>query len=284
MDIGLESSEIAFAGAQAKIQAHLTPAWVALLSQAAESEVLPKLLSPPPFLGQPNRAEIAAFLALVIEDDAERLGAIADRVIVQNGGRDALLAGLLLPAAQMLGEMWTRDECDFMTVTLGVFRLDQIMKETAAAGGVAARHGFDNRVLIMPVPGEQHRFGADMVADAFREDGWCVRSGPAVARSRLLYLARDEWFDVIGLSISTDRWLRGLPACIRALRRASRNPNAFLMIGGHAISNNIERARFLGADATALSAHDALLQANNFIAATVTDGLHQSMTRLVDVG
>ncbi|MDE8345891.1 MAG: cobalamin B12-binding domain-containing protein [Acidocella sp.] len=282
MDIGLETSEIAFKTAQAALQARLTPAWAALLTQAAESEVLPSLLSPPPLLGQPNRADIAAFLALVIEDDTERLSAIADRVIVQSGGRDALLSGLLLPAAQMLGEMWVRDECDFMTVTLGVFRMDQIMKETASSA--CALHGCDNRVLVMPVPGEQHRFGADMVADAFREDGWCVRSGPAIARSRLLYLVRGEWFDVIGLSISSDRWLRGLPACIRALRRASCNRNVFLMIGGYAVSHDVERARFLGADAMAVTAREALVLANNFMAATVTDGLHRSMTRLVDVG
>jgi len=264
--------------------------WLDLLGQSGDSALLAQLAGAAPsasefLLGRPNSAELAAFVALVLADDAEQLGAIADRVIVQSGGRESLLMGLLLPAAQMLGEMWERDQCDFMAVTLGVYRLDQIMKQTAAESFAApVRHGYDSRILMLPAPGEQHRFGADMVADAFREDGWCVRSGPAVARARLLFLARDEWFDVIGLSVGAERALKGLASCVRALRQASCNPNLFIMLGGHAITNNPERARFLGADGTAATAQEAVLLANNFIEATVTDGLHQSMTRLVDVG
>jgi methylmalonyl-CoA mutase cobalamin-binding subunit len=172
-----------------------------------------------------------------------------------------------------------------MTVTLGVYRLDQIMKETALAGQAQALgHGFDHRILLLPAPGEQHSFGLGMVADAFREGGWCVRSGPAVSRNQLLRLVRDEWFDVIGLSITAERWLKGLAASIRVTRRASCNRDVFIMLGGQAVVNHAERNRFLGADATAYDARDALRQANVFVETTVTGRLSQSKTRLVDAG
>ena len=302
MGIGLTSFEI---GAAAAVSAPSeepgagagTPTsrpWAETLGLAIESEILPRLLtahqafSETPGgvpLGMFDLAQIAAFVELVVADDMEQVRAVADRVIVQGGGREALISGLLAPASRLLGVMWEQDSCDFMTVTLGVYRLDQIIKETALAGQVEPLgHGFDHRILLLPAPGEQHGLGLGMVVDAFREGGWCVRSGPAASRRQLLRLVKDEWFDVIGLSVSTDRWLRGLPACIRAVRKASCNPEMFVMVGGHAIVNHSERTRFLGADATAADARDALHQANIYVESSVTRGLQQFKTRLIDAG
>jgi len=267
---------------------------VELLGATIERDVLPRLLSAHldetrDETGQVpdqaiNDAEIAGFVDLIVADDMERACAVADRVIVHHGGREALLKNLLTPAARLLGEMWSRDSADFMTVTLGVYRLDQIMKETATASFNSSLTAQDNRILLLPVPGEQHSFGLAMVADAFREGGWCVRSGPAATRAQLLRLVRDEWFDVVGLAISAERHMKGLSALIRAIRAASCNPLVHVLLGGHAIVENPERARFLGADATAADAAGALAHANNYVEATVTERLHQSKTRLVDIG
>jgi methanogenic corrinoid protein MtbC1 len=272
---------------------HVIPPWAALLGETIESEILPRLLSAHrdergfDYQGEARwrcNPDLQEFLAMIVADDMEQARAVADRVVVQSGGRDGLLNELLRPAALMLGEMWERDDCDFTTVTLGVFRLDQIMKETAGAGDSVLMSGHEHRILLLPAPGEQHSFGLAMVADAFREGGWCVRSGPAVSRSRLLRLVRDEWFDVMGLSVVADRALKGLPSCIRAVRAASCNPGVYIMLGGRALSEHAERSRFLGADATANNAHDALAGANLYIESTVTEGLHRSKARLVDIG
>jgi len=302
MDTGLRPSENSFGDQpdpDGRPDDHLAPPphelirpWSALLGATIESEILPRLLSAhrqpgdaPDSEHPPNRDDVAAFVDIIIADDIEQARGIADRVIVQCGSRDALLHGLLTPAARLLGEMWEQDAADFMTVTLGVYRLDQIMKETAAAGlGPAILSGHDHRILLLPAPGEQHSFGLGMVADAFREGGWCVRSGPAVSRQKLLRLVRDEWFDVVGLSVTSERHLKNLSASIRAIRAASCNHQVYIMLGGRAIIENQERTRFLGADATARTAHQALEDANIYLETTVTKCLHQSKTRLVDIG
>jgi methanogenic corrinoid protein MtbC1 len=260
------------------------PGWVALLGSTIVSEVLPRLLTAhregP---AAPTGADVVAFVDLIAADDMEQARAVADRVVVHYGSREALLHDLLAPAARLLGEMWERDECDFLTVTLGVYRLDQIMKETATAGFAGALgHFHEYRILLLPAPGEQHGFGLGMVADAFREGGWCVRSGPAVTRAQLLGLVRDEWFDVVGLSVTAERHVKGLAGCLRALRHASCNPDVFTMLGGRWVAEDIERARFLGADAMAVDAAGALVIAQDFMERTVTEGLHQAKTRLVD--
>jgi len=273
--------------------ASLNGAWRELLSETITREVLPRLLlannlgAEPSQLqhgGEIDAAAIAGFVQLIIDDDVEQMRALADRVILYAGGREALLSALLKPAADLLGVMWERDDCDFMAVTLGVYRLNQIMRETASAGSeLLQSSGFEHRILLSPAPGDQHSFGAAMVADAFREGGWCVRSAPAVTRGQLLRLIKDEWFDAVGLSVSSERWLKGLPSCIRAVRSASCNPNMFIMLGGYAINNNAERTRFLGADGTATDAGEALKKANIFMDTTVTRQFCQYKTSIGDV-
>jgi methanogenic corrinoid protein MtbC1 len=266
--------------------------WMDLLDSAIESEVLPRLLSAQRasagvgelcgIASRPSPDDVASYVALIVADDMDQARAEADRVIVQYGGRDALLHDLLTPAARLLGEMWERDECDFMTVTLGVYRLNQVMKETATVGPEHHLCSYDHQILLVPAPGEQHGFGLAMVADVFREGGWCVRSGPAISRAQLLRLVRTEWFDVIALSASSDRSLDGLAACIRAVRNASCNSGAFIMVGGHAVVCHPERQRFLGADAAPVSAAAALAAANDFVETTKTKTLRQPNARLVD--
>jgi len=233
----------------------------------------------------PCPGDLASFVDLIIADDMDAARDIAGRVIGGPGGRDALLLGLLTQAARLLGRMWERDSCDFMTVTLGVHRLNQIMRETATAGsGCELPARFDHRILLVPAPGEQHGFGLGMVADAFREGGWCVRSGPAISRAQLLRLARGEWFDVIGFSIMTDQAMAGLSAIIRAVRAASRNRNLFIMVGGQMLADHAERTRFLGADAAPGDAQEALAAANIFVETTMTETSRHSSRGLVDRG
>lgn len=284
----------AFASAMPALRP-VAPPWAEMLKKAIESEIIPHLLSAQrqgmadgmmASRVQPMQAEdVAAFVDLIIADDMEQVRAVADRVIVLSGGRDALLEDLLAPAARLLGEMWERDICDFTMVTLGVYRLDQIMKETCAVG----RDDYspvvhDRTILLVPAPGEQHSFGLSMVADVFREGGWCVRAASIVARSKLIKLVSEEWFDIVGLSVSADRALKGLPSCIRAIRQASGNGALGVFVGGRAITSHPERTRFLGADATANDPRQALREANVFVEATVTERLHQSKTELVDIG
>ena len=289
---GHESSDQIAAPAAARAQAALGPAWREALSDAIESEVLPRLLgahrnfqeaAESLDMGGLPGPEVAAFVAFILAEDMEQARAMADRVVVQQGGRDAMLNALLKPAACLMGLMWERDECDFMAVTLGVYRLDQIMKESAAVGWGGAFNGFDHRILLMAAPGEQHHFGVDMVADGFRQGGWCVRVGHGLSRAQLLRLVRDEWFDVIGFSVSAERWLKGLSASVRAVRRVSCNPEMLIMVGGVAIANHPERTRFIGADVMARDTVDALLQATIFLNdSSVTGRAHRVKSQVGD--
>ena len=250
--------------------------WTRLLENTIQAEILPRLSPPPPAAtpasaelagGSPAQPDVEAFVRVILADDQPAARGIVQRIMAAPNGREALHRQLLTPAAWHLGRLWEQDLCDFMDVTLGTYRLDRLMKETEFADGQPAPlHRHQHHALLLPAPGEQHCFGIAMVAEVFRAGGWGVRTGAAVARDRLVRLVRYEWFDIVGLSISSQRCLAGIAACVRALRQASCNNRVLIMLGGHAIIGHEERSLFLGADLAAADAYQALEDSNRMMA------------------
>ncbi|MCJ2067517.1 cobalamin B12-binding domain-containing protein [Methylobacterium sp. J-030] len=232
------------------------------LSRVIEGEILPRLmLAHRPDAGRrapADRAvtppEIAAFSALLLAPGPVDLdGEIA---ALRDGGLPLarLLLDLLAPAARHLGALWEEDACDFLAVTEALGRLQAISRrlclelesESAPIGG--------RSVLLLPCPGETHRFGLSIVASFFREAGWDVTTAvPAPGLDPLALLASD-WFEVVGLSLSADVLLPVLSETVAEVRRASRNPGVRVLVGGPYFARHGGEAGIVGADACALDA------------------------------
>jgi len=232
------------------------------LARVIEGEILPRLmLAHRPDTGRrapTDRAvtpqEIAAFSTLLLAPGPVDLdGAIAT---LRDGGLPLarLLLDLLAPAARHLGALWEEDACDFLAVTEALGRLQAISRhlclelesEAAPVGG--------RSVLLLPCPGETHRFGLSIVASFFREAGWDVTTAvPAPDLDPLALLATD-WFEVVGLSLSADVLLPVLAETVAEVRRASRNPEIRVLVGGPYFTRHGGEAGIVGADACALDA------------------------------
>jgi MerR family transcriptional regulator, light-induced transcriptional regulator len=97
-----------------------------------------------------------------------------------------------------------------------------------------------------------HTFGLSMVCEFFRRAGWEV-VGPTESRSAdPVALVRNEWFDILGISVGSDARMDWLSAGIDAVRRASRNRAIGVMLGGPMFVQDPTRAIALGADGTAI--------------------------------
>jgi MerR family transcriptional regulator, light-induced transcriptional regulator len=68
---------------------------------------------------------------------------------------------------------------------------------------------------------------------------------------------RTEWFDVVGLSLSCDALFDRLVEAVPAMRRASRNRDLGVLVGGPAFLDRPDRVMCVGADASAADARDA---------------------------
>jgi methylmalonyl-CoA mutase cobalamin-binding subunit len=262
------------------VQATKVRPWTALLEAAIENEVLPRLCGTWSRAeahnvdrSQPSETDLTLFIGFILDDDLDHARALAEGLTVRGVSRHDLLHGLLGAAAKRLGELWDQDRCDITVVSLGMIRLNQILRDTAEHGGEApSMHDSGRSALIAPAPGETHNFGVVVLDDIFTRAGWQVDAPSRVSSTGLLVLAKRNWYDLVGISVSAERFLRSLPATIRTLRRAARNPALVVLVGGQAFIDHPERAQFIGADGFAPDGETALMIAHK-LCAKMTQGV-----------
>ncbi len=249
---------------------------LALLARTLESEVIPRLLlsrrddglaMDPMDAAAPAPEDIEAMVCLVMAGDLEAASASIGALQGRGIPIERIYLDVLAPVARRLGEMWEADRCDFTTVTVGLCCLQQVvLANSHAFRPRPGRPGDGRRVLLCPVPGEQHSFGLLMVGEFFRRQGWEVASGTGASAREVVALVRKQWFATIGFSMACEEKLDALACLIRDVRRTSRNPRIGVLVGGKAFSDRPELVALVGADATAMDGQQATLKAETLLA------------------
>ncbi|AWN54222.1 cobalamin-binding protein [Methylobacterium sp. 17Sr1-1] len=240
--------------------------WRDDLAQVVEAEIIPRLMLahrserpvrrfPARLSGADDIGRLGALLLLPEDRDvlAEIRGLIADGMSLEE-----VLTGLLAPTARHIGRLWEEDLCDFVQVTTAMARLRRLVHDLETLS--LDPHPVDpasRRVLLVPAPGETHTFGLTLAAHFFAEAGWEVTTSFDPHLADALERLRTEWFDVIGLALSCDVCLDRLVAAVPVLRRASRNRDLQVIVGGPAFHGRPDRIRLAGADAVVDDARDA---------------------------
>ena len=209
---------------------------------------------------RPNSTEIDALAHIVLGDDLEAAATYVTIMKDRGLSMETLYVELLEPTARHLGEMWDRDECDFIDVTLGVGRLQKLLaifNETYALPLLGDRRVF----LMATAPGNQHSFGASMIEKLLSAAGWQVEVEYSGDVNQLVEAVSGNWFAVVGLTAGSDAQLEELKSAIVQVRQHSKNPLAGVLVGGPMFTQNPELAAIMGADATAPNAPTAVLAA-----------------------
>lgn len=250
------------------------------LVRTLDVEIIPRLVlarraspgcaSPDDEAGRPllQREDVGVFARIVLEQDVGDVSAYVGAMVTRGVALETVFLELLAPTARCLGEMWDEDLCDFTQVTVGLWRLQQVVRELSPSFHTELDpHESDHRrALLLPAQGEQHTFGLFMVAEFLRRAGWDVAAGPVASGAEMLGLVRNEWFAIVGMSVSCDVRLDGLAASIHAVRRASRNRAIGVMVGGPIFVERPELVALVGADASAVDGRQAALQAESLLA------------------
>ena len=216
--------------------------------------------------GDIGQSQIREFGRLLTAEEPQGAARYVAELRQQGRSLEWLYLELFGPTAQYLGNLWEQDESDFMDVTLGVGRLQQMVREFSPefqTGRVSPDPR--RRVLLMPMPGEDHTFGLTLVAEFFRRAEWNVWGWPLVEEKELSQLIRNQWFAIIGISVAGQVSMRGLAALIREIRRDSVNPSVGMIVGGPVFLQQPELTRKVGADATAVDALQAVQQAESLL-------------------
>lgn len=236
------------------------------LARVVEAEIIPRLMlahriepAPEPTEVLPSAEQIAAFTTLMLDPAGDDVESRLAELLASGLGTDSLLLDLMAPTARHLGTLWEEDLCDFVEVTRAMGRLQRIMREvTSRFRSEAEAPAVNRKILLLPCPGDSHRFGLTVVEQFFREAGWSVTCTLTQPDEDALRCIREEWFDIVGLSLACETLLPTMTETVTALRRASRNAALRVVVGGPAFMDDPDSFRRVGADASAGDARTAL--------------------------
>jgi methanogenic corrinoid protein MtbC1 len=252
----------------------------AYLARTLEHEIIPRLVEAhranaadacnDALSGSIAQADVERFTESLVRGDEPALMAALSAWRDRGLSVEQLLVDLLAPSARHLGHMWCEDLCYFTDVTIGLGRLQRMMRELSPAFGTEVAHPPNGRrALLVRAPGEQHSFGLSMVAEFFRRAGWEVVSAGEGEDTDPVTAVRREWFDVVGFSAGSEARLEWLPACIAAVRRASCHREVAVLVGGPVFTLRPHLARQFGADAAACDGSEAPGLAESLLAGRV---------------
>ncbi len=245
------------------------------LTRVIELEIVPRLVlsqrvepvAPVAALPLRDTGFIEEFARLVLVGEEARICDCLDLARARGSTIEAIYLDLLSATARRMGELWDQDLVHFGDVTVGLIRLQRILRDYGDAFQNEVPHRDQGyRALIVSTPGEQHSFGLSMVGEFFHRAGWGVSGGPGMTLDDMLRQVHHDSFAMIGISLSCETKLELLARCIGRLRGASRNRAPVVLVGGRLFSDHPELVAQVGADGTAGDAMQAVATAEAMIA------------------
>ena len=271
-------------------QPQLLPAHSALsandegeLSRLVELEIIPRLMLlhgvaptdahplPPCSALSVGSVQVAALARLAVEGDASGASVYVRSLMDGGASLEQVYLDLLGPAAKLLGTRWEDDVYDFSIVTIGLWRLQQIVYEQGSrldASWTPPSSG--QRALLSATPGSAHTFGLAILAEFFTRAGWDVRQEVTTSWVNLKETVGEQWFDMVGISVAKAADVLDLSSAIAGLRQVSVNPRVLIMVGGPASSLVTDLAKVSGADLMAGDASTAVELANRWMGISVS--------------
>jgi len=247
------------------------------LARTIEEEIIPRLMLAHRTSTEPmarptgaghaiTEADVKHFAKLVLSHEEDVAFATIQKLRARDVSVEKIYLDLLAPTARYLGELWEEDLCNFTDVTVGLGRLQRVLRELSPALGRSVEHPVQGRrVLLLPSPGEQHTFGLVMVAEFFRRAGWDVTGGAWAAGADAASLVSLEWFDLIGFSLGAEVHLRALADSIAAVRHATCNRDLAILVGGPLFGVHPEFVGQVGADGMTIDGREAPALAEGLI-------------------
>jgi methanogenic corrinoid protein MtbC1 len=242
-----------------------------------ETEVIPRLLllhsgaghSAPALreAGQLRRctaADVDSLTSLALAMDSAGASHFIESLRQEGVAVEELLMNLLAPVARKLGDMWTKDQADFLQVTSAVCELHRLLHRLAPPGSApVVQNG--PKALLMAAPGEQHSFGLLIVAESFRNAGWEVTTGVPPLLSSIRKVVGEIPYQLVGFSLSCETLIEPLKSAIAEVHERSCLRDTKVMVGGYAFEAHPELHRKVGADLFATDANQAVELARAFV-------------------
>lgn len=161
----------------------------------------------------------------------------------------ATLADVYIPAAaREMGDAWLDDRMSWIDVTIGVGRMQVMLREIGAAWSADQAGDAGHGTVMMIVPDrEQHTLGPLVATGQLRRYGVsvCLRIAPSLSELRVLMATRQ--FDGIMISVATMEKLESVSKTVQFLRTVTTTATK-IIVGGAVMSKVEDPAACTGAD------------------------------------
>lgn len=172
------------------------------------------------------------------------------------GVSDADIIDRYIPeAARLLGERWCEDEVSFADVTIGVARLQGILRDLEPEISPSSRAP---TVLVLVLPDAYHTLGAMVVASQLRRQGVSVKLSIARSVSEVERIVQAHDFDMVMISASLRERLDSIRNLVKALRQASSGPLP-IALGGGVLEQDTNIKTLTGVDHLSNDPREAIL-------------------------
>jgi hypothetical protein len=200
---------------------------------------------------EPREELIASLVAASLSGTKAAFADLLSEIRRSRISRSALSDVYIPLAARRMGEAWLDDELSWIDVTIGVSRMQSLLREIGAAwvADQASDGGHGTVMFILPEH-EQHTLGPMVAIGQLRRFGIsvCLRIAPGPGELRDLMAARR--FDGIIISVATREKLRSVARTVELLRTIKGSP-APIIVGGAVMSGVEDPASCTGADFSA---------------------------------
>ena len=242
------------------------------LARIVEGEIIPRLM----LVHRMERREgqesmplssdtIESFALYCLSSGHDSLMAIIGKLLQQGVALESIYVDLLGPAARRLGEFWEEDRVSFADVTIALGRLQHIVRELSLHGPSELPMSSGRAALFAAAPGEQHTFGLVIVEEFFRRSGWRTWAELSGSVADVLSAVQAHDFDLFGMTAGSDERLDQIAPMIMSVRKASRNRDITVMVGGRLFVDRPELVAKVGADTMAADARQAVLGAEGAV-------------------
>lgn len=248
-----------------------------LLARLIETNIIPRLLGKHDGDGVPGTSEgqlteserarcVEEFTETALATNADLSAAYFENLLRLGFPVSSLFTGILVPSARRLGELWDRDLRDFTEVARGMDHIQQIvLAHCSMFTNELHVASLPRRILLMPLPNEGHRFGLLLIRAQFWRAGWDVSCDIPESIDDLVRLVKKTPFDVVGISACAVRDVPSIARDISRIRKASRNKDLVVLVGGQAFVRDPNLVAAIGADATAADGRDAVERMNSLL-------------------
>lgn len=160
--------------------------------------------------------------------------------------------------ARLLGKQWVSDDCDFIDVTIGSARLQELAIALSADLQELSLSPDAPTALILTPFGEQHTLVPHLIGLLFTSLGWSSKVlEPSATRTGALARALED-ADIVCIGWSNVRLANEFKRLVQDVRRLRKEPRLPLVVGGAAALESVDFLVGLGIDCICDSVYSAV--------------------------